>query len=709
MIAVRAIVFAYIGFILALPSVSLAEGVPANCAGILPSGTEVGTPRRDLVVDDLVRLRDIGIVDNSTPQLPIFSLSPDHKSVAFQLRRADAASNAYCLAMIVVKFGKDATSTVIDMGGTVVRGSDTAQGFASQPDNLAIITPKWSPDGSWVAFLRNDGAFDQVWRARADGSYSHALTNVPYNVTAFTWSADGQSVIFAGQPDLEAAQNAIDEEAKTGFLVDARYRPGISNRPWPREPIRTRVSSLLVVSGAVRDATADEQKRLTGDERPTPPAGGMTAWAGPKGALAWTVARDPQHIIAPTALDVRTEAGDFRCDTQACDGVSAVWWRDDRELIFLTRDSWVNGTTGLFEWSPGLGSPRKILSTDDLLLGCQLDDQRLICAHEAATQPRELVAVALRDGGITSLFDPNPEFKSLSLGSVRRYRWTNAYGIKSFGDLVLPPHYVLGEKLPLIVVGYMSKGFLRGGTGDDYPIQLYATHGFAVLSFQRPRDIGIVNGAATPASVVEQDRKDAVDWRSVQSSLEMGINILVSEGIVDRSRVGLTGFSNGASSAQFSIVNSNLFAAVALSHCCEDETSFLTIPGPAYASMLHGFGYPDLTEDGASFWKAMSIRKNADRVNTPLLIQTDDYLLALESVMSLKERNKPVEMYYFPDESHVKWQPAHRQAVYLRSLDWFDFWLRGREDSDPAKRDQYQRWQVMRKDLPKTAGAAPGP
>jgi hypothetical protein len=30
-----------------------------------------------------------------------------------------------------------------------------------------------------------------------------------------------------------------------------------------------------------------------------------------------------------------------------------------------------------------------------------------------------------------------------------------------------------------------------------------------------------------------------------------------------------------------------------------------------------------------------------------------------------------------------------------RNLDWFNFWLRGREDESPAKHEQYARWRAM--------------
>ena len=53
-------------------------------------------------------------------------------------------------------------------------------------------------------------------------------------------------------------------------------------------------------------------------------------------------------------------------------------------------------------------------------------------------------------------------------------------------------------------------------------------------------------------------------------------------------------------------------------------------------------------------------------------------------------------MYVFPDETHNKWQPAHRKAIYQRNLDWFGFWLQGKVDPDPTKTSQYERWQAMK-------------
>lgn len=668
-----------------------------DCTSAIPPAMAGSDARRALTVDDLLRLRDIGLVDNNYRRTLPFALSPDGGRVALQLRQADPGNNRYCLAVVVTGVDQASAPVIINQGGEAVRGIEGAVGFAPEPDNLATITPKWSPDGQWVAFIRNDGAFDQIWRARADGSRSEPVTQANFNVERFVWDPSGTGVVFSGRPAMIEARRAIEAEALRGYLFDDRYRPSRSSQPQVREPIAEAFFHQEIGEGRLRPATEDEQALLVEPAVSAVAADAISVWRGKAGRVAWTALRDPNRILLPTVIKVRDGRGERVCATELCAGVTDLWWvGEGGDLVFFTSDNWIKGKTTFYRWKAGQKSPQPFLATDDALIGCEHGKGFLICAQEGALQPRRLVRIDLATGNVASVFDPNPEFLNLRLGAVERLRVTNAFAIESFADLVFPVDYTPGTRYPLIVVGYQSRGFLRGGVGDDYPIQLYASKGFAVLSFQRPRNLGLWRGSRSPAEIVAQDRADAADWRNVHSSLALLIDRLDARGVIDRSRIGLTGFSNGASSAQYSLINSDLFVAAALSHCCEDTTSFTTVTGPAYSRFLQAFSYPGLTQDGEKFWAPMSIRMNVDKVKAPILVQTDNYLLSLESVMALMEKKKPVELYYFPNESHVKWQPAHRKAVYERSLDWFDYWLNGRIDPSPDKASQYGRWRNLK-------------
>ena len=57
---------------------------------------------------------------------------------------------------------------------------------------------------------------------------------------------------------------------------------------------------------------------------------------------------------------------------------------------------------------------------------------------------------------------------------------------------------------------------------------------------------------------------------------------------------------------------------------------------------------------------------------------------------------KPVEWIYIPDGLHPLQKPLERIASQEGNVDWFRFWLKGEEDSDPGKADQYRYWRELR-------------
>jgi dipeptidyl aminopeptidase/acylaminoacyl peptidase len=97
-------------------------------------------------------------------------------------------------------------------------------------------------------------------------------------------------------------------------------------------------------------------------------------------------------------------------------------------------------------------------------------------------------------------------------------------------------------------------------------------------------------------------------------------------------------------------------------------------------------------------WEAFSPALNAQRVQVPVLMESsaEEAILGLEMFGTLRYHEVPVEFVIYPDEGHVLTQPVHRLASMRRNLDWFSFWLLKKEDPDPAKREQYERWRAMR-------------
>lgn len=684
----------------------------ASCNDLMPEASAPAAATRGITALDLVRLRDIGYADAliMTGPSPL-GLSPDGRQVAFVLRRADPTTNGYCHALVVAPLD-GSRARIGDQGGELITVTDTHRGLFVRGGFGAVITPAWSPDGRWIAYLRRDKGITQAWRARADGSGAQMLTRSAVDVEALAWSGDGQRLIFASRPAKAATEQALDRESERGWLYDER----IVTFSGPRPQIRTAeaplvYSALDVETGSLAPASPAEAERV-------PPTGVDGIYASPSataptGTRAW-IERLNLSLSSPSTLHVADPQGRrIACHWAACrNGIIALWWDEaGRKLRWLRREGWNRETMAFYAWQPGGGPPRRLYATSDALVGCLPTADRFVCTRENATTPRQVVLLdpAKRESRV--VFDANPEFASIALGPVKRLRWRNDRGAEAWGDLVLPRDAPRGRRLPLVVVQYKSNGFLRGGTGDEYPIYLLAERGFAVLSFERPPSVAAtMPDLKDPVALNAAGQRDWADRRSLLSALETGVRLAIDHGIADPSRVGITGLSDGSTTVRFAMINSQLFKAAAISTCCLEPITTMTYGGIAFADYMMKQGYPSLLRDDRAFWQPMSIRLNAERIDVPVLMQLNDddgHLLALEAFEALRQAGKPVEMYVFPDEFHYKWQPRHRLAIYERSLDWFDFWLNGREDSAPAKAAQYERWRGMRARWRRTSAAAP--
>ncbi|MFS2108627.1 Atxe2 family lasso peptide isopeptidase [Sphingomonas sp. Sphisp140] len=679
-----------------------------DCSDLLPSGASF--PVRNLVPEDLVRLRDIGPVDPNQQDEGLFSVSPDGTRAAFQLRRGDPVANGFCLAMLVVDL-RSGTVQVVDRGGDFMRLRFDARGAAGFPSGYADpVTPRWSPDGKSIVYRRRDRGVVQLWRAPADGSGGAAITSSADDVDDFRITADGRGVVYATRPALRDALAAIDREGLSGFHYDDRFVPAASSRPFPEAPIARMVSHLDLASGTVRAATPEEAGLL---DTSSMQEGSWSEATSPVGDRAWLQVPARSLYAARGRLVVTTRTHTLSCGAPACADASQPWWTGSK-VRFRRHEGWSNGVTAIYEWTPGARTVRRLYGTEDLFLGCVPSGKTLVCLREGALQPRRLERLDPASGRRTLLFDPNPEFASLKLGQVERLRSRNSFGAESFADLVLPVGYVPGRRYPLVVVQYNSRGFLRGGTGDDYPIQAFANRGFAVLSFDRPRAIGF----KSTTDILEVDKvnlKDFADRRSVLEAIETAVRTAIARGIADPGRIGITGLSDGSSTVQYALLHSRLFSAFATSSCCWDTNLALRV-GPRAARQFAFIGYPKTVDDSAearAFWRQFAVSRNAREIRAPVLAQLadDEFWVALQSVTALRELDRPVDLYVFPGEHHVKWQPAHRLAVYTRAIDWFDFWLNGVKA--PGRPQEIAHWEALRRarsgPVEAPDGAAPPP
>ena len=673
---------------------------PRPCDAMAGFGSPARALARPVSATDLAQLRDIGRADTGTDQAAAFDVSPDGKAVAFVVRRADPAANRYCQSLVIVPRDGGARPTTLARLGDAIRLSVDLRGSWMPLGMSAVIQPKWSPDGRRLAFIAKRGAIAQILVTGSHGGPARMVTHAQSDVVDLAWSAGGQMLVYSVRPELGRAQRESTIEARRGFLFGNRSWPAFGAAPLPAAPVFLAVRAVSPRTGIDRRADPRERMLLQPLRLQTSATTVASATLG-DGSLAWTEPVTAGQWASPMRLIATRLGRPVPCVGSACEGRIGDLWADQRtaSYVYLRREGWGGSVTGVYRWRLG-ATPVRILATEGLLLGCRTNRGELICGREGSLQPRRLVAIDLASGRERVIFNPNPEFGKLALGSARRLHWTADLGVEGFGDLVLPPRANLRQPLPLIVVQYRTRGFLRGSIGDEVPIQALAGRGFAVLSVENTPDYAAVTKAqvATFAEAAVIDFRGWAERRLILSSLVAGVREAEAAAPVDANRLGITGLSDGASTAWFALINTRLFSVASISTPVWDPASTMPLAGPALQTELRRWGFPAAGDADPAFWQPVSPALNAARIDAPLLLQycDDEYLMGMEAVTALQEAHRAVELRVFPNEHHVKWQPTHRLAAYERNIDWFDFWLRRHEDPAPDKRDQYRRWRALR-------------
>jgi hypothetical protein len=288
------------------------------------------------------------------------------------------------------------------------------------------------------------------------------------------------------------------------------------------------------------------------------------------------------------------------------------------------------------------------------------------------------------------LWNPNPQLGAMKLGKASVYHWRDKDSHVWEGILVLPADYTPGKRYPLVIQthGYLPAVFITDGV---YPTAMAArplsSAGFVVLQTDNRPD----------HFVSFQESSDAIDgWESAISQLD-------TAGVIDKTRVGIIGFSRTCWYVEEALIqHPHLFSAATIADGV--DFSYMTYH-------LFGEGRPAMAKEyetvigatpvgaGLDSWIRGAPGFHLDQVETPLRVEAIgpvSVLMEWEIYSSLRAQKKPVDMIYLPTDQHVLQKPLDRLASQQGNVDWFSFWLQSHEDPEPAKASQYARWRAMR-------------
>ena len=682
---------------------------------------------RDITAEDLLSIHDLTV-----SELDDFSgvpLSPDGRWLAVQIATSELRSNRTSIRYVVAAVDGSRAAEAVAEGGDLepIQFGGVISEYGP-PRGLL-----WTADSKSIIYRVRRNGETQLWKTSVEGREHEQLTANAGDVQAVVWSRDKKKVLYGTTNPRAVAKAKRDQEARRGFLYDERFIPlhertplvigdvdGLvpqSERVWvydldakrerPATTAEVQEYAELTIEPLLYPVAYNDSLNVRSQLPGHPRARWIRSATGSKLTVWLDDVRDKPDVgVRPPLAVVASRGTPGRsatvCRAPECTGYFKGLWPDPRRPLvhFLRwRGSRDFGAVSLYTWNLASGTVHEVIRTEDLLEACAQSGKVLLCAHESATSPRKLVALDVEDGSMRTVFDPNTNFKNLRFGEVSALYWRDQNGVEGFGHVVKPPDFSPTRRYPLVIVQYRSRGFLRGGVGDEYPIHVLAAQGFVVLSFHRPDDWELEASSRDYAEVDKKRWAGLRDRRRVLSVLEAGIDKLAEGGLVDANHVALTGLSDGSETLEFALVHSpQRFAAAIASGTFWNPVIFHLI-GPTWQKILQQRGLGDPADPNAyAEWRAVSIGASAIVVRTPLLVQVSEaeMLPATQTISALTLLHKPVEMHVFPGEYHVKAQPAHRYNAYRRSVQWLQFWLQGVEVAEPVDPQQYERWRRLR-------------
>jgi dipeptidyl aminopeptidase/acylaminoacyl peptidase len=726
------------------------------------SGSAEASGKRSLTVADVIGMTRVAGPANSSwfgggaPTRGFASFSPNGTRFAVVVRRGNVQDNTNEYSLFVLEtaeiFRDVAPKLLLKLSSSSNR--DGIKQVTWLPDNDTI-----------VFLGENPGELTQLYEIRRSTGELKRLTNHPTNVTSYSVSENGERIVYAAEtptrnlvtetvvhqgfhvpPDVDLAEliagHVLEGESDRCELFvlkegNVKYRPlRVSGSLWFPTPYLSISPNgrYAVVETFLRDVDA----AWRGYDDPTLkmilarglPKGRMTLLQGyelidiDKGSskklidapvgysgseLMWSP--DSQSVIVtgnhlPVNVPDKEEQEARLAHTFAVEVIvsdSEIKKITDKDLRLAGFDRQLN----LWRFEPRhgpeetSGPPRNVYfrkgaagwARADNLSAKDGPSEPVIFVDEDLNMPPRIVAENPQTKQRVVLFDLNPQFERISLGHVEEIKWNDTAGHEIIGALYLPPDYVPGKRYPLAIQthGYRSHGFwIDGPYTTAFAAQPLASKEIAVL--QLP-EVGV-------GSADEGERN--------LLAFESGIDYLDRKGVIDSSHVGLVGFSRTCYHVKYALTHAKFHFAAASVADGFDAGYFQLI---TFANEEPDAGAEAKTLIGAApfgpglpVWMTNSPGFLLDRVDTPIMVQAirpASLLGEWEWFSGLSQLGKPVDLVYLPTGTHILEKPWDRLASQQRTVDWFVFWLKGEEDSDPTKVEWYARWRKLRQEMKK--------
>lgn len=615
-------------------------------------------------------------------------ISPDGKQVAFRVRepadpkrpRAPRTTNIWIVS---------------------TDGKSPAHPLISNLKNAT--TPRWSPDGRWLAFLSDSAesgikepdATIQVYLLPSEGGKAERLTSIPGGVEGFAWSPDSKMIAFLARDQPTAKelerQSAGDDatEVDRNFKYSKLWVTNLSDHKavqvtkqdfeiyevaWSpkgdeialvvartQKPEDSLLFSLVIVNRSTGEVarTLSTNVELTGGLRWSPDGRWITFYEGPptKDMSAWV-----SIIAANGASPVRPLMKDYSGSV-----IALEWTPDAKHLLAQS----IEGTRqALLTIDVTTGDVRKLADVLQTIweFSFSTNGKTIVYTAQSLESPSD-IWVWTKDAQPRQITDFNPQTKSWRLGKIREVEWKNSKdGLTRRGIVITPPGYKAGNLYPTIVNTHPGDTAWWAGLHAKWWAwgQLLASRGYVVFM---PNTRGVSGeGWQLHATIA--------NWGGMAfQDLMDGVDYLVEQKIADPNRLGIGGWSNGGFMTEYTITHTTRFKAAVAQAGHSDFFSLYGTSSLRASLRVSNLGSPYDTRKKYDDISPITFIR-ACRTPTLLLHGINDAGVpvsqAYEFYTGLKDVGVEAEMVVYPREGHNIQEYAHQLDIQKRVTAWFD-------------------------------------
>jgi dipeptidyl aminopeptidase/acylaminoacyl peptidase len=654
-----------------------------------PTAPVAAGPTRSFVGADL-----FGLSIAADPQI-----SPDGRTIVYVRRTGDVMADRMLSSVWLI---------------------DVASGRQS-PFSPQGSNPRWSPDGTRIAYAAGDGEGTQLFVRWIATGASARVTSFPGDPQALAWSPDGTRLAYVATVPGEATKIGTAPPKPEGAkwaepltVIDrVNYRndgPGYVKPGYDHlfvvaadggtarqitfgrfddgGPLSWTPDGRAIVFSAIRGPEADRQVMnsdviavdvMTGTMRTLTARDGPDAQprVSPDGSrIAWLGFDDKGRSYENTQLYIGDrDAGAPRSLTASLDrAIEDVQWSADGRSLYASFDD--HGQRRIAR----VGLDGRLTPLVDNVQGGGLD--RPYTGGEFSVARNGTLAYTGGDAGTPADVWVMASGKrrrltmlnavltgSKAIAPVRKIAVTAADGRSIDAWLATPPGRTPGQRVPLILE-------IHGGPNSAYgpsfatDMQLYAAAGYAVL-WTNPR--GSTSYGAEFANLIDKNYPSA-DYDDLLAAVDAAI----ADGTADSNNLFVTGGSGGGVLTAWIVGKTNRFKAAATQKPVINWISeALTMDNTLFTSRYWFAKLP--WEDPMSYWKRSPLSL-VGNVKTPTLVivGSDDYRTPVSEAeqyyAALQIRGVPTALVMVPGASHggLAARPSQSAAKASAIIAWFD-------------------------------------